>query len=100
MVMADQRNRALYIPPDPYLTSDAVFGVKNSLITPLSKVSAAQAKEYNVAEGTALLTHDFVLVTDEETVELRDRNALEALGKLFPGTKCKLVDHLPIPDLD
>jgi hypothetical protein len=82
------------------MTSDAVFGVKTSLIQPLSTVSAAQAKEYNVPEGTALLQHDFVLVTEETTRELRDKNALEAMGKLFPGTKCKLLDHLPVPDLD
>jgi hypothetical protein len=92
--------RALYIPPDPYITSDAVFGVKTSLIVPMGTVSPQQAKEYGVPEGTALLKHDFVLVTEETTRGLRDKNALEALSKLFPGTKCKLLDHLPVPDLD
>jgi hypothetical protein len=91
---------ALYIPPDPYITSDAVFGVKTSLVVPMGTVSPQEAKEYGVPEGTALLKHDFVLVTEETTRELRDRNALEALAKLFPGTKCKLLDHFPVPDLD
>ncbi len=91
---------ALYIPPDKYITSDAVFGVKSSLIVPLGTVSKEQAEEYGVQEGTALLTHDFILVTEKETQKLRDDNALAALAKLFPGVKCKLLDHLPVPDLD
>ncbi|CAH0050576.1 unnamed protein product [Clonostachys solani] len=91
---------ALYIPPDQYLSSDAVFGVKTSLVTPLGKLTAEQARKYDVPEGTALLTYDFVLVTEQETEALRDKNALEAVSKLFPGRKCKLVDHLPVPDLD
>jgi hypothetical protein len=45
-----------------------------------------------------LLKHDFVLVTKEETERLRDQNAVEALEKL--GLKMRLVDHLPVPDLD
>ncbi|KAH9211230.1 Intradiol ring-cleavage dioxygenase [Leptodontidium sp. 2 PMI_412] len=91
---------ALYIRPDPYLTSDAVFGVKDSLIESLGKVSGEQAKEYGVPEGTALITRGFVLVSEEETEKLRDNNALKAMADLFPGKKVKLVDHLPVPDLD
>jgi hypothetical protein len=45
-----------------------------------------------------LLKHDFVLTTAEEADDLRDRNATEALKKL--GLKVKLVDHLPVPDVD
>lgn len=82
------------------MTSDAVFGVKDSLIVPMGKVSAEQAKKYGVSEGIALLTHDFVLVTDEETQQLRDKNSTEALAKLFPGKKVELLDHLPVPALD
>lgn len=89
---------ALYIKGDPYETSDAVFGVKKSLVIDLGKVDAAQAAEYGVAEGTWLLQHEFVLVTKDETEKLRDRNAMEALQKL--GLNMKLVDHLPVPDLD
>lgn len=92
--------RALYIRPDPYLTSDAVFGVKDSLIENLRRVTAAQAKEYGVPEGTALVMRDFVLVSNDETQRLRDANALKAMADLFPGKKVKLVDHLPVPDLD
>jgi protocatechuate 3,4-dioxygenase beta subunit len=91
---------ALYIPPDPYMTSDAVFGVKASLITPLDEVSPDEAGLYDVPLGTKVLRHDFVLVTEEETVMLKDRNALEAVGRLFPGRKVKLLDHLPVLDVD
>ncbi len=41
--------RALYLKNDPYETSDAVFGVKNSLIVELGKVDKATADKYGVA---------------------------------------------------
>lgn len=86
---------------DPYETTDAVFGVKASLIVDLEKVDAATAKEYNAPEleGAWLLRHDFVLVSEAETAALRDRNAEQALAKLGLG-KLRLVDHLPVPELD
>jgi hypothetical protein len=90
--------RALYIRGDPYETSDAVFGVKESLIVDLQKVDSAIAKKYGVPEGSLLLTYDFVLVTSEESEKLRDENALKAMNEL--GRKVKLLDHLPVPDLD
>ncbi|KAI1141162.1 dioxygenase [Hypoxylon sp. FL0543] len=89
---------ALYVRGDPYETSDAVFGVKQSLIIDIDKVDAATAKEYDFPEGGLLLKHDFVLTTKEETERLRDENALKALAAL--GLRMKLVDHLPVPDLD
>lgn len=91
-------SRALYLRGDPYETTDAVFGVKQSLIVDLDKVDAETAKTYGVKEGMTFLKHDFVLVTKEETERLRDKNAAEALEKL--GLRMKLVDHLPVPDLD
>jgi hypothetical protein len=74
--------------------------VKDSLIESVGKVSADQAKEYGVQEGMALITRDFILVSDEETQRLRDSNALKAMADLFPGRKVKLLNHLPVPDLD
>ncbi|KAK9779937.1 hypothetical protein AB5N19_07935 [Seiridium cardinale] len=94
----DKLITALYLRGDPYETSDAVFGVKQSLIVDLDKVDKGTAKEYDVKEGTWLLKQDFVLVTEKETDELRDKNAVEALAKL--GLHMKLVDHLPVPELD
>lgn len=83
---------------DPYETSDAVFGVKKSLIVEPQKIDSAAAKQYDVSEGSWILRHDFVLTTDEETANLRDELAREALKK--QGLNLKLVDHLPVPDLD
>lgn len=92
---------ALFLRGDPYETSDAVFGVKQSLIVDLEKVDAETAKKYDIKEGSWLLKHDFVLVSGEETEKLRDRNALEALKKLGGRyTNFTLLDHLPVPDLD
>ncbi|KAM0426600.1 hypothetical protein ACHAPT_008294 [Fusarium lateritium] len=91
---------ALYIDPDPYLASDAVFGVKSSLIVKLQEVSEELATQYNVTKGTKLLTYDFALITSDESTELRDENAIKALGGIFPDRKCELLDHLPVPSLD
>jgi len=89
---------ALYLKNDPYETSDAVFGVKNSLIVEFTTADAATAEKYGVKEGSKLLKHDFVLVGVKETDDLRDQNALAAMKKL--GRKVKLLNHLPVPDVD
>ena len=89
---------ALYIRGDPYETSDAVFGVKESLIVDLRNVDEATAKRYGVKEGSALLMYDFVLVTEAETSNLRDQNSAAALQRL--GKKVKLLQGLPVPDVD
>lgn len=91
-------SRALYIRNDPYETSDAVFGVKQSLIVDFMQADAETAKQYGVKEGSKVLRHDFVLVSEKETEKLRDENALKALKAL--GRKVKLLNHLPVPDLD
>lgn len=98
MLAEADNNSALYLRGDPYETSDAVFGVKQSLIVDLDKVDRDIAKRYDAKEGEWLLKHDFVLVTEKETEQLRDKNATEALAKL--GLRMKLVDHLPVPDVD
>lgn len=89
---------ALYVRNDPYETSDAVFGVKQSLIVDFTTVDAETSKKYGVKEGTKFLKHDFVLVDEKETERLRDENALKALKAL--GRKVKLLNHLPVPDVD
>ncbi|KAE8375507.1 Intradiol ring-cleavage dioxygenase [Aspergillus bertholletiae] len=89
---------ALYLRNDPYETSDAVFGVKDSLVVDLGKAGPEYAKKYGVSEDHALLTYDFVLVSDSETSALREKNSKVALDKL--GRKVKIVNGLPVPDLD
>lgn len=90
--------RALYLRGDPYETSDAVFGVKTSLIVDMEPVDDATAAQYNVKPGTRLLKHDFVLIREKEESDLRDENAIKALANL--GRKMKLIDGLPIPEVD
>ncbi|PHH59303.1 hypothetical protein CDD81_3395 [Ophiocordyceps australis] len=94
----DQLTTALYVRGDKYETSDAVFGVKSSLVIDLQRVDKPTAAKYGVKQGILLLKHDFVLVSQKETEELRDRNATEALQSL--GLKLKLLHHLPVPDVD
>ncbi|KAF2086681.1 cathecol 1,2-dioxygenase [Saccharata proteae CBS 121410] len=89
---------ALYLRNDPYETSDAVFGVKESLLVDLGTVNAEQAKKYGVKEGGKLMTYDFVLVTNLEAKQLREEEAMKAMKSL--GRKMKLYNGLPIPDVD
>jgi hypothetical protein len=89
---------SLYVKHSPYETSDAVFGVKDSLIVELGTVTPEQAKEHSIKEGSKLITYDFVLVSDEEAKQLREKKAMEAMEKL--GKKMKLWEGLPVPDVD
>lgn len=89
----------MYPRGDPYESSDPVFGVKDSLIVDLSKVTDPEmAKKYDVEEGTALLTYDFVLVTVKETLKLRKEKAEEAIKKM--GRSMEDFQGLPILDVD
>ena len=89
---------ALYTRGDPYETSDAVFGVKESLLIDFHPADKMVAKEYDVQVGSPVLEHDFVLVTDKEASDLRNERSKKALAEL--GRKVKLMDGLPVPDVD
>lgn len=56
------------------------------------------AEKYGFKEGAKAIVHDFVLVDEKETEKLRDENALKAMKAL--GRRVKLLNHLPVPDLD
>ena len=72
----DELVTALYVDGDPYLTSDAVFGVKQSLIVNLSKVEdAALAKTYDVDQHDWLIRYDFVLTKHTESEALHSAPA-------------------------
>lgn len=75
-----------------------MFGVKESLLIDLGTVSAEQAKTYGVKEGSKLLSYDFVLVSEKESRELREKNAMDAMKDL--GLRMKLYNGLPIPEVD
>ncbi|KAF1809974.1 cathecol 1,2-dioxygenase [Eremomyces bilateralis CBS 781.70] len=89
---------SLFLRGDPYETSDAVFGVKESLLTDLGTVNPEQEKTYDVKEGSKLIKYDFVLVTEQETRELREKNAMQAMQNL--GLRMKIYHGLPVPDVD
>jgi hypothetical protein len=68
------------------------------LVIDLGSVSSDQASRYGVKEGGKLITYDFVLVSEEESRKLREKNAMEAMEKL--GRHMKLYKGLPVPDVD
>lgn len=61
-------------------------------------IDPRMAKEYDVEEGTALLTYDFVLVSTRETLKLRKEKAEEAIKKM--GRSMEDFQGLPILDVD
>ena len=81
-----------------YETSDAVFGVKSSLLIDLSEVDKALAEKYGVKVGTKLMKYDFILVSEQETIDMRAKNSKDALDLL--GYSVRIVHGLPIPDID
>jgi hypothetical protein len=90
---------ALYLKNDPYETSDAVFGVKNTLVVELGRVTdEIVAKQYGVKVGCALMEYDFVLVTKDEALNLRYENAVAAM--LSQGRKMEYINGLPVPEVD
>lgn len=90
---------ALYLKDDPYENSDAVFGVKESLIVELKEVTDPKmAEQYDVKVGTKLIKYDFVLVTNEVALALRLERAKAAMKE--QGIDCVFIDGLPVPALD
>jgi hypothetical protein len=68
-------------------------------VVPIKKVEDdKQAEKFGVKLGSALLTYDFILVTDEAAGKLRRQRAEEAMANL--GQKFRFIDDLPVPDVD
>ncbi|KAH7230332.1 hypothetical protein MRS44_011983 [Fusarium solani] len=89
---------SLFVRNDPYETSDAVFGVKNSLVIDVGYVTKEQAETYGCSEGTRLVSYDFTLVSEEEALALREKNAQSAMEQL--GMRMALQEGLPVPAVD
>ena len=87
-------HRALYLRGDPYETSDAVFGVKESLVVDLHSIDdfPGLAEKHGVPPGTKVLKHDFVLNTAGEARATREREAQREADR--QGGKLKVVDGL------
>lgn len=75
-----------------------MFGVKSSLLVDLGVATPEEETKYGVRPGTKTLHYDFVLVTDEETLRLREENSRLALEK--SGRRGRIVEGLPVPELD
>lgn len=72
--------------------------MKESLVVDMDPIDDATAKEYNMEPSTLLLRHDFVLATEKEAIILHRETSKKALADL--GLKVKLVNGLPVPDVD
>ncbi len=89
---------ALYLRDSPYLESDAVFGVKESLIVDVEEVDKETAEKYGVGEEIKMIAYDFVMVEKSVATELRLKQAKEAMEA--QGRECVFIDGLPVPALD
>ena len=89
----------MYLKDDPYESTDAVFGVKDSLIVDVQRVEDKdQAKQFGVELGTALIKYNFVLVTEKAVADLRREESERALTA--HGQSLRFIDGLPVPDVD
>ncbi|KAM5356469.1 hypothetical protein ACJ41O_003115 [Fusarium nematophilum] len=97
----DRLITALYLRGDPYERSDAVFGVKESLIVELTNVSDVEglAEKHGVDPSAKLMKYDFVLVSDKEASDLRDQKAMEAMEKQG-ATGMVIINGVLVPDVD
>ena len=68
------------------------------MLIELAQVDAEQARRYGVEEGTKLIKYDFVLVPEQVAKALREEEARKAMEGL--GQKMRLLDGLPVPDVD
>ena len=83
---------------DPYETSDPVFGVQESLLTNYQAADEAVAKKYDVKPGSKVMKYDFILASEKEVSDERNKRAEQALAEL--GHKTKWLNGLPVPDVD
>lgn len=89
---------ALYLKGDKYEYSDAVFGVKSTLVVELGTAQWLEEKIYGVNKGTKVLRYNFVMVEREVAMKLRRERADEAMKA--QGREVEWIDGLPVPALD
>ncbi|KAH6685499.1 Intradiol ring-cleavage dioxygenase [Plectosphaerella plurivora] len=80
----DRLITALYLRGDPFESSDAVFGVKESLVVEFKKVGDVPglAEKHGISPDMKLLQYDFVLITDEESRAVKDAEARKAASQM------------------
>lgn len=89
---------ALYLKGDEYEFSDAVFGVKSTLVIDLGSADEEMAGRYGVEVGCKVLRYGFVMVEKETAAKLKREQTEEAMRKM--GRSLESVDGLPVPGLD
>lgn len=95
----DELITALYLKDDPYQNADAVFGVKDQLLTGVEPIQDKDvAKKFGVTVDDLIIRKDFVLITKKQSLDLFTQRSKEALAKL--NVNATLVDGLPVADLD
>lgn len=94
----EELTTALYLRGDKYEYSDAVFGVKSTLVIDLEIAEEDMATKYEVEVGCKVLKYGFVMVEKEVTTKLRREQAEEAMRA--QGREVEWVDGLPVPALD
>lgn len=57
-------------------------------------------QEYGCYGTKKLIVYDFVLVSEEEAMSLRQARAEESMKDAEEGRTFKIVDGLPVPDVD
>ncbi|KAG7101240.1 Hydroxyquinol 1 like protein [Verticillium longisporum] len=63
----DELTTALFIRGDPYESSDAVFGVKKSLVVSLDKVDEVTSSEFQVQEASSYKKHPNSLLSQQSS---------------------------------
>ncbi|KAJ2995765.1 hypothetical protein NUW58_g1182 [Xylaria curta] len=89
----DKLITALYLRGSMYRDSDAVFGVKHSLVVDIHEMDSETATKYNLPHVNKILRYDFVLASDMEADALRDKHSAAVLKAL--GRDAVLVGHVP-----
>ncbi|KAI0546765.1 putative catechol dioxygenase [Xylaria curta] len=89
----DKLITALYLKDSEYRESDAVFGVKRSLVVDLCEVDSEMTARYSLSGVNKLLRYDFVLASDAEADALRAEHYDSAMKVL--ELDAKVVGHAP-----
>jgi catechol 1,2-dioxygenase len=79
----------LFVEGDPYLASDAVFGVKETLIAPFTKCDdPGQAADLQIGTPFYLLEWDFVLARTGDACKILQR-LTRSFDRLGPTTRSR-----------
>lgn len=90
---ADSTSSALYLRRSPYEDSDAVFGVKESLVINVHDNDKSTAEKYGLGMDSKLTKHYFVLASEDKGNALRNESSMRALHDL--ARPVVIANHAP-----